>query len=107
MPDENIVLTDTTGAYYLVDRAAVEAGRVPEDDVAALEDALEPEVAGHGILAPTSGLRVVGTVRAGLPGFGVEPVGFNQGLPTGGLGGTPSNITRDHRDAGGGGTPNG
>jgi uncharacterized membrane protein len=60
MADEAVVLKDTNGNYYLLDARTLEAARVPPDQVARLEEALEPEVAGHAM--SLGGFEIVGMV---------------------------------------------
>jgi hypothetical protein len=54
-----VVLRDGEGNYYLFDDYTVDAHRVPEEQVAQLEEALELELAGH---AMREGFDFVGLV---------------------------------------------
>ena len=42
-----VVLRDDEGNYYVLPKQTVDAARVPAEHVAALQEALEPEVAGQ------------------------------------------------------------
>ena len=57
-----VVLRDEEGNYYLLPKRMVEAARVPAEHVAQLEEALEPEVAGH---AMRGGFDFAGLVDIG------------------------------------------
>jgi hypothetical protein len=47
--NDTFVLRDGDGNIYLISRAVLEAGRVPDDKKAALQKALEGEVSGYGL----------------------------------------------------------
>lgn len=57
---EALVMRDSSGNYYVLDHRALEAARVPADQVPRLEEALEPEAAGHAM--SLSGFEIVGMV---------------------------------------------
>lgn len=44
---EQLVLRDSDGTFYLLDRATIEAGRIPEDRQAELQKGLQGDVAGY------------------------------------------------------------
>jgi hypothetical protein len=72
MARDILIMKDSTGTYYQLDRGLLDAARVPEDRVAALEETLAPEVAGYGVTPASSMLRldVVGITLGRVGGGG-------------------------------------
>ena len=73
MAGEVLILKDSNGAYYQLDRAVLVAARLPDDRVHEIEAVLAGEVSGYGV-TPGSGLHldVLGAMARGSSGF-VQP----------------------------------
>ena len=71
MANETLILRDSDGTYYQLDRRILDAARVPEDRVDELEEALNPEVTGHGV-TPSPYLSRFEVVGVLLPPPGIQ-----------------------------------
>jgi hypothetical protein len=84
MADEAVVLRDSEGTYYMLDKPTLEAARVPPGNVARLEEALAAEVTGYAF--SLAGFAIAGVVAISPGGLSHQDRVHIDIIPHGDLG---------------------